>query len=42
MGNLDEDSVIGKYPEELVHTETEFLKSTHEQALEIVRLLKRL
>lgn len=35
---LDEDSVIGKYPEELVHMETEFLKNVHERALEIVTI----
>ncbi|KAI6184546.1 DNA RNA helicase and DBP10CT domain containing protein [Aphelenchoides bicaudatus] len=31
----DEDSVIGKYPENMVHLETEFLKNVHEQALEM-------
>jgi hypothetical protein len=32
------DSIIGKYPENMVHLETEFLKDTHERALEIVNL----
>jgi len=34
----DEDSVIGKYPEQLVHMETEFLKNAHERALEMTDL----
>lgn len=33
---LDDDVLIGRFPDALVHLETDFLKTVHENALEIV------